>query len=320
MRVRSIEITEEVADVLRASTWQETTLILPPGQLDRKLYEAVNKVLTALGGKWNRHAKGHVFAAAAASAELVAALDTGSVVDRKKTLELFETPPEIAHRMAMMAMTARPDARRFLEPEAGTGRLIYALYALNPAAPLDLLAIEIDAANVEALRAQGFARRVVHADLFDLIPNREYRVDVILMNPPFGNNADIEHVDHVFNEWLAPDGVLVAIMSPHWTFANDTASRDFRALLGFPDGFRLGDQTGIELSGSATVAGATAERLPEGTFKGEGTGVGSLLVTMRKSTDALGFDEDHSVGARRRGRDGRSISHSYGGEGRNFVD
>lgn len=35
---------------------------------------------------------------------------------------------------------------------------------------------------------------------------------------------------------------------------------------------------------------------------------------------SLGFDEDHSVGARRAGRDGRSISHSYGGEGRNWVD
>lgn len=31
------------------------------------------------------------------------------------------------------------------------------------------------------------------------------------------------------------------------------------------------------------------------------------------------FDEDHSVGARRRGRDGRSISHSYGAEGRNWA-
>lgn len=50
MRVRSITIPDEVAAILRASTWQETTLILPPGQLDRKLYEAVNKVLTALVG------------------------------------------------------------------------------------------------------------------------------------------------------------------------------------------------------------------------------------------------------------------------------
>lgn len=32
------------------------------------------------------------------------------------------------------------------------------------------------------------------------------------------------------------------------------------------------------------------------------------------------FDEDHSVGARRIGRERRSISHSYGGEGRNYVD
>jgi hypothetical protein len=35
---------------------------LPPGNLDRKTYEAVNKALTAIGGKWTGgKVKAHVF-------------------------------------------------------------------------------------------------------------------------------------------------------------------------------------------------------------------------------------------------------------------
>lgn len=38
------------------------------GQLDRKLYERVNKVLEAAGGKWNRKAKAHLYEGGAAEA------------------------------------------------------------------------------------------------------------------------------------------------------------------------------------------------------------------------------------------------------------
>lgn len=264
MRVRSVEIGADVAEVLRASTWHEAVLILPPAQLERKLYGRLNKVLEALGGKWNRHKGGHVFSADA-SAELVAALDTGSVVDRKKTLEQFETPAQLAHRMAMIALTAKPDARRFLEPQAGRGRLVYALHALNPRAPLNLLAIDIDEANCAALREQGIASAVRQADFLESLPEPGEEADAILMNPPFGANADIAHVRHAFENWLAPGGVLVAIMSAHWTFAQDRASLGFATLLGT-----------IESS---------SERLPAGTFNGEGTGVNATLLVMNKPVD-----------------------------------
>jgi hypothetical protein len=40
----------------------------------------------------------------------------------------------------------------------------------------------------------------------------------------------------------------------------------------------------------------------------------------KRGAPSLGFDEDHSMGSRRRGREGRSISHSHGAEGRNWID
>lgn len=56
-----MQIPENVLAVLSRCSIQGTLLTLPEGQLDRKLYVAVNKVLEGLGGKWDRKAKAHVF-------------------------------------------------------------------------------------------------------------------------------------------------------------------------------------------------------------------------------------------------------------------
>lgn len=270
MRIRSIEISSAAEGVLRASTWEENVLKLPPGQLDRKLYEAVNKVLTALGGKWNRHKGGHVFSGAA-STELQAALDAGGVVDVKKTLEQFFTPPALAARMAEIAGVRA--GMQVLEPSAGNGSLVRAAVAAGGS----VWAYEID----DALRAglvrdfySQFGAGGLAVDFMESTPNAVF--DVVLMNPPFSRNQDIAHVEHAFG-FLKPGGTLVAIMSPHFTFADDEPSRRFRALLGVPENFRLGVETGVELK-----PGFSMERLPDGTFKQSGTNVGTVLVTMRK--------------------------------------
>ena len=44
---KTFKISDEVRDVLARSTITATTVTLPPGQLERKLYEAVNKALAA---------------------------------------------------------------------------------------------------------------------------------------------------------------------------------------------------------------------------------------------------------------------------------
>lgn len=270
MKVRAIAIADDVADILRRSTWDDTTLMLPPTQLERKVYEQVDKVLRALGGKWNRHRGGHIFNRAA-FLDLRDALDAGRVVDRKKTLELFETPIPIAERMGEIAAVRRiidghsgAAPIRWLEPSAGTGRLVSEIgrYAMRDE---DVLAIDIDAANCEALRAQGIATEIVCGDFLSMMPHPGLQVDVILMNPPFSNTADIAHVTHAYRRWLAPGGILVAIMSAHWTFAQDRASRDFAHLCRDIDG--------------------RYELLPAGRFKAEGTSVNTVMVTMRKPAE-----------------------------------
>src|ERR1700760_4828971 len=52
-------ISDEVADVLRAATCSGQALVLN-GQLDRKLYQSVNKVLEISRFKWNKKEKRHL--------------------------------------------------------------------------------------------------------------------------------------------------------------------------------------------------------------------------------------------------------------------
>lgn len=256
MRIRAIEISDEVADVLRRSTWQGTTLILPAGQLDRKLYQAVDKIITTLGGKWNRSARGHVFGADA-SAELVAALERGKAVDQKKTFEQFFTPPALADKMAE-ALALGPDDL-VLEPSAGSGRLIDAARKAG-VSEHEIVAVEIDERLSASLASRYPNADVIPADFTEVLEFTR-APSAVIMNPPFSANQDIEHVRRAF-DWLRPGGRLASIMSAHFTFAPDRASLAFRDWL-----------TGL---------GGDVEILPDATFAESGTNVSAVLITVSK--------------------------------------
>src|SRR5207245_5405050 len=89
---------------------------------DRKLYEQVNKALDAMGGKWDRKAKAHVFPVDPAE-KLKALMDTGEAPAKNPT-DFFATPEALAERMAVQI----PEyAERILEPSAGTGAIALAI-------------------------------------------------------------------------------------------------------------------------------------------------------------------------------------------------
>lgn len=289
MRIRSVDIDSEVEDILRRGAWAEGgTFHLPAGKLDRALYVKVDKVLSAIGGKWDRKAQGHFFLRDGRDA-LQNALAEGSIVDQKKTLEQFFTPADLAERMVKWLEVA--DGTHVLEPSAGSGRL--AEIAINYGA--SVTAIEIDPALTETIWAAGCQRlgwlRVYQADFMTWKkPTRDESngsswfpadIDAVLMNPPFSANQDIAHVTRALN-FLRPGGKLAAIMSPHFTFSNDRASREFCRLIGYeaplgrqPDNYRC--------VGTADVASCNVETLPPGTFKESGTNVSAVLVLIEKA-------------------------------------
>ena len=119
------QLHEEVKDILRRSTVTATSIELPPGQLPRPLYAAVNKALDFIGGKWHRGLKRHVFATDPRP-KLATILDKGVAVDEQKLYQAFYTPAELAAEVAGLADV---DGRTVFEPSAGRGALVRAVLA-----------------------------------------------------------------------------------------------------------------------------------------------------------------------------------------------
>lgn len=250
----TVRLQPDTAAVLQACTITDGVLILPPGQLDRKLYEHVNKAIVALGGKWNRKAKGHTFPPHInPAAKLAAALDTGTAVNELKAAGFFETPRDLA--LHLVDLAGVDEHHVVLEPSAGRGAIADALRDIVPARNLYL--IELLEENCEALRAKG--HDPMQGDFLSFgsgIPH----VDRVVMNPPFERGQDIEHVLWAW-EFLRPGGRLVSVMANGITFRTDKAHAAFRALV---------DEHGY------------IEPNAEGTFRESGTGVNTVNVVLIK--------------------------------------
>lgn len=239
-------IAEPVLRVLSASVCDGPLLRLPP-QLDRALYLDTNKVLQALGGKWDRRQQGHLFAEDAKD-RVEGALLTGSY-ERPADFGFFPTPPQLVARLVELA-DVRP-GMRVLEPSAGHGAIADVLYDRTGERPT---VVELVPACRAILEAKGYA--VAHDDFLTFWPAE--RFDRIVANPPFGKQADIAHVWRMW-ELLAPSGRLVSVMAAGVTFREDRKSQELRAL--------------IERYGRW-------ERNPEDAFKAAGTSVSTVTVVL----------------------------------------
>jgi hypothetical protein len=107
------KISDEVRDVLASMDIEHLfdgevhsyNARITDGQLPRDLYVAVDKTLKAIEGKWNRSAKGHIFAHDPGDAidEIVL---TGAYTDKKQAFQFFETPEALAEELVAAAEIA----------------------------------------------------------------------------------------------------------------------------------------------------------------------------------------------------------------------
>lgn len=244
-----MNIETSVLDVLSNAVINESTLKLV-GQLDRKLYVETNKVLEAAGGKWNRKAQAHVFEGDASSI-MDQIILTGKVTDAKQEFGFFETPPALAETVMDMAYI-RPGLS-VLEPSAGLGALAF------PAAKRGSIVDCIERQEKNARHLDTYPGvHVWQGDFLAVTPTPIY--DRVVMNPPFAKQADIRHVTHAF-KFLKTGGLLVAIMSAGVRFRTNKLTADFRQL--------VQDKNGTILP------------LPEDSFKESGTGVNTVIVTLK---------------------------------------
>ncbi len=239
------------------------------GQLSRDLYVEVNRFLGIQGGKWNRKLRGHVFTGDPRPAIERAIRDRGEFEDPKSKYGVFETPPEIATAV-VQAAGIRP-GYRVLEPSAGRGALLRALAMHIPTKKIKLTAIELLDDNYQILVADGWGNHVVKMD-FLLYTGGPF--DVVIMNPPFGKQADIHHVLHAY-ELLAPGGRLVAIMGAGMRFRKNKKTNALRELIA-----ECGE----------------IEDLPDHAFHESGTDVSTVLVTLERERHAFASRHSQSAG------------------------
>ncbi len=163
--------------------------------------------------------------------------------------QLFATPTELAARMVALAGIEQGD--RVLEPSVGTGRIYNQLPEhCKPRA----ICVEISAKLCENLKGLNLINRdflSMGIDDFGWLDG-DKGFDIIIMNPPFENADDIKHIKHALT-MLNDGGILVAICAG--------GPRQKEAL---------------------EPIASSWEPLPAGTFKESGTGVASVLLTIRK--------------------------------------
>ena len=177
-------------------------------------------------------------------------------------LDFFPTPAGTVR--AMLDAAEIEPGMSVLEPSAGMGHIADMIREEG----VEPDVVEISGERRELLDAKG--HNVVGSDFMEVAG--EY--DRILMNPPFGDRRDAEHVRHAF-DLLASNGRLVAIMGEGVFFGQDKKAQQFREWL--------------------ESVGGTSEKLDEGTFLDPSlpvnTGVNARLVVIdKRSSDVAMFN------------------------------
>lgn len=256
-----MNIKPEIIEILKQSSIEKISdsfiLRLPDTKLDRTTYLEVNKVLEALGGKWNKKSKGHVFSEDP-SQSFSTVIDEKKVIVPKDDYEFFPTPKNIITKMIELSGICHNDKNLIvLEPSVGEGAILSQLIDFMDEST-KFVTIDKNP-KVEKIINSSFPKAFhVTADFCMTWPSIKY--DRILMNPPFSNSQDIDHITHAF-DLLKEGGVLVSVCSESPFFNSHKKSKAFLKL--------------IEEHGESI-------KLPEGSFKSSGTMVKTRLVVLRK--------------------------------------
>lgn len=263
---------QEVLNACYVDSSNPNLVMLPEGKLERKTYEEVAKRLEGIGGKWTRKAGGFIFSHN--PTELLAQVQGGAEINLKKEFQFFATPPELADYLVELAEIDNTDW--VLEPSAGQGAIIE---AIRRAAPTCMItAVELMKENFEVLKNKHGGDELLEMHELDFFEYKKYvgksvaptvgnavppkkGFDVIIANPPFSKNQDIDHVLAMYDV-LAYRGRLVSVTSTHWERSLRKKEADFKRFL---------EQVGAEIYD-----------IEAGTFAESGTQVGGKIVVIDK--------------------------------------
>ncbi len=228
------------------------------GQLERKTYEKVNKALESLGGKWNRKVGGHIFATDP-RLSLSGLVSNGFIEVVKEGW--FFTPYPVISQMAAMIPFNHSFTGPMLEPSAGEGAIADYFYQRG-VRKQDIYCIEKNLQRAGILYNEGYptyGRDFLTVSLDELYPPG---FALVVMNPPFEDAQDIDHVLHAYS-MLTYGGILVSVMSEGTFFRDTTHAKDFRKWL-------------------KTLNGQV-KKLSHDAFKESGTGIQSRIIAVKKT-------------------------------------
>ncbi|QKW06957.1 class I SAM-dependent methyltransferase [Streptomyces sp. NA04227] len=243
-------------EVLRVLTDPRTVIrddqVSVPFEIDRPVYEQLNKVLKEMGGAWDgrKAVRAHVYPYRIEEfmRQCLAANDYPSKYEQG----WFPTPPALVMQVCDLAGIYA--GMTVLEPSAGSGAMAGEIARRGGIVD----AFEIDSRRVEILREQGDARRVVHGDFLAADPlDYEEPFERLVMNPPFANGLD--HIKHAIG-FMGENSILVSIMSQGLMWWSDKATVEFREMV---------DEVGGDI-----------QKLPDDSFAVCGTSIRTCLLFL----------------------------------------
>ena len=253
-----MKIANEVKELLKGCRGEGESVFIGM-QLDRKDYTKINEVLEAAGGNWNRKTKSHIFPGKDGAIVLSELINADKIMT-KGDIDAFFTPPEVIQFMTRHINISR--GMIALEPSAGIGNI--AKFMVGQGVTVDC--IENHEPYYKQLFESNLYRSVNLSDFLQVDPNHNCIYDLIMMNPPFSNKSDIDHVIHAM-KFLRTGGQLVSVMLPSFNFRSNTKSILFKDVIARNQGI--------------------VEKLPPGSFKKEGTEIETVTVTLIKSDTPL---------------------------------
>lgn len=248
-------ISDEVKQILLNSQILEDRVILPEGQLDRKVYQQVIKVLESFGAKWNKKEKAILFPVGSKE-KLLQALEVGETIREKVVLQAFYTPEDVARQAAELLGEDHGD-HSVLEPSCGEGALLKAVLTLDPQALFTVY--DINPESITIIESK-YADKLDLAEAVDFLKVNppsgdfyDYRFYRIIMNPPYQKGQAQKHLIHAL-KFLESGGVLVAIMPQNWRTSEVEAALVDSSVEEFP--------------------------LPKNSFKESGTAIDVVIVRI----------------------------------------
>ena len=244
-----------VEEILRHCTLEEGVMKLPNVQLNKKSYSEAKKWIEEAGGRWSG-GKIQGFTFPFNPERVFSILNKGERCNLAQKFQFFETPPEVADWLVMIAGGIHK-GDTVLEPSAGRGALIKAIHKSCPDIIVDCY--EMMPENKEILTKLSGIRII--GDDFKLSGNMS-KYSKIIANPPFSGNQDIEHVMLMYDR-LEDGGTLASITSAHWVLGQEKKCQKFREWID-------------------SVGGKKFE-IQEGAFRESGTEIKTMAIVITKS-------------------------------------